>query len=624
MTSFTPILNLPQVAPNQEQKETTINTALAILEAGFNDVKEYDLSSADYTLTTDDFTKWFYHRFTGHTVARTATVPQTPRWFAVKNEGTAALTITTGAPAGQDFNLPAGNRALLVSNGTDVEVIVPDPVGGVGVIGDLSDVDGAAPNTDDFLQWDGSKWGPAPLDVVLNFVELDDTPVDFSGGGGKLVAVKSDESGLEFVTSTANVNAFVDLGDTPGSFSGQAGRHVRVNSSADGLIFESLALTQAADFPSNYSGAAGQFLVVNSGENGVEFNEAAFSGLSDTPADYAGQGGRYVRVKSDESGLEFNNGIAGPDSFQGLTDTPGYSGQGGKLVAVASTEDGLVYGAGFLALDDTPGSYGPAGSVLIVNSGQDGTEFKQLEFTDLADTPAGYTANAFVRVNPTADGFVYDNPTFLSLADVPSAFVGNEGSYLRVKLDGSGLQFVGAPTFTTNFLALTDTPGDYAGHADKVVTVAGNESGLGFTTFEMENLGDVAESKSGNAGKVLAVNSGEDEYEHVNRVADVGFFFAGTSEDGETMVRYVCARAFTVEASGHAGAAGTAAAAETIYSIRKNGTQFGTATFAANASSATFSVTSTSFAAGDIIEILAPGTADGSLADISITLAGVR
>jgi hypothetical protein len=68
-----------------------------------------------------------------------------------------------------------------------------------------------------------------------------------------------------------------------------------------------------------------------------------------------------------------------------------------------------------------------------------------------------------------------------------------------------------------------------------------------------------------------------------------------------------------------------AATAETIFSIRKNGGEFGTATFAVSGTVATLAAGSdTDFAAGDELSIVGPGTPDATIAKIGIALAGVR
>ena len=72
------------------------------------------------------------------------------------------------------------------------------------------------------------------------------------------------------------------------------------------------------------------------------------------------------------------------------------------------------------------------------------------------------------------------------------------------------------------------------------------------------------------------------------------------------------------------GKAGTAADDDAVFAFLKNGVQFGTATFAAAATTATFAGTSTNFAPGDILSIVAPDPRDLTLADVLITLAGAR
>ncbi len=57
-----------------------------------------------------------------------------------------------------------------------------------------------------------------------------------------------------------------------------------------------------------------------------------------------------------------------------------------------------------------------------------------------------------------------------------------------------------------------------------------------------------------------------------------------------------------------------------MFSIQKNGSEVLTATVAASGATATFTGSQTDVAAGDVLRIVAPATADASLADIAITL----
>lgn len=91
------------------------------------------------------------------------------------------------------------------------------------------------------------------------------------------------------------------------------------------------------------------------------------------------------------------------------------------------------------------------------------------------------------------------------------------------------------------------------------------------------------------------------------------------------LYRFKTAVPFSLPSSltGSTGDAGTVATASTVFSIKKNGTEIGTATYAAGGTVPTFAASSsTSFAVGDVLSVVAPGTADATLADAEITLLG--
>ena len=108
---------------------------------------------------------------------------------------------------------------------------------------------------------------------------------------------------------------------------------------------------------------------------------------------------------------------------------------------------------------------------------------------------------------------------------------------------------------------------------------------------------------------------------------DIGVYLPGQPEAGATLLQLVASRAFTLPAdlTGSQGYVGTAPTAQADLDIRKNGASIGTITFAAAAGTATFAFASdVVFAAGDRLTVLAPGSQDASLADISITFKGTR
>jgi hypothetical protein len=108
---------------------------------------------------------------------------------------------------------------------------------------------------------------------------------------------------------------------------------------------------------------------------------------------------------------------------------------------------------------------------------------------------------------------------------------------------------------------------------------------------------------------------------------DIGVYFPGQPEAGAVLLQFVASRAFTLPAdlTDSQGYAGTAPTAQADLDVRKNGASIGTITFVAAASTATFTFASeVAFAAGDRFVVIAPGSQDASLADISITFKGTR
>ncbi|AXQ69750.1 tail protein [Caulobacter phage CcrSC] len=485
MAEYTPILHLPQVAPNQDQKESTINTSLAILEAASNDTLEVSLTAGDVTLNTDEYTKYFHHQFYGHTTTRTVSLPATKRWFSVENMGTATITFQIYGSAGLSAELASGKIGLVVSDGTNLRFVVPDPTSGLGLLTDLSDVDGG--QTDgQLLRWSNafSAWKPWTLD--FSFLNLNDTPNTYVANVGKLVAVKGDGTGLEFVSSAANVNSFVDLDDTPGSYSGAPNRTVKVNGSASALVFDWPKLTEASDFVSSYAGAANKFLRVKADTSGVELHAPVVADLTDGPGAPTGNALKYLRVKADGTGVEYATGTGGPDDFLELLDTPdSYAGKGLYFVRVKSDATGLDFlRASFTDLIDVPSSYsGQGGKYVKVNGGGTGLSFSAPTVQELSNgpgNPAGQNGKV-VRVKTDGTALEYAVLPITSLSGFPSSFSGQGGKYLQVKGDETGLQFV-TTSYTTNFLALTDTPSSYAGQAGKILAVDPTSSGLIFIT----------------------------------------------------------------------------------------------------------------------------------------------
>lgn len=105
---------------------------------------------------------------------------------------------------------------------------------------------------------------------------------------------------------------------------------------------------------------------------------------------------------------------------------------------------------------------------------------------------------------------------------------------------------------------------------------------------------------------------------------DIATFYPGVPGSSQLVMRWQAPRAVTVPsgATNSQASAGTAATGSTTFTIKKNGTSVGTIAWSASGTAGTFTVSSTvSLAAGDVLTITGPATADATLADIAITLA---
>jgi hypothetical protein len=105
---------------------------------------------------------------------------------------------------------------------------------------------------------------------------------------------------------------------------------------------------------------------------------------------------------------------------------------------------------------------------------------------------------------------------------------------------------------------------------------------------------------------------------------DIDSWLYGTQSVATQIVRrFTAPRAITIPTSGHEATADVAATGSTVFTIYKNGVSAGTVTFAASGITGTFSISSTiNLVAGDVLEIKGPATADATLAQVNIILAG--
>lgn len=375
----TPILDIQQVASNQNQKEVTINDAILVLENATQAAVAWDFTAGDIELTKPQLAQAFFHRCLNVSTTRTLTVQAQSRFFAVLNEGVASLTIKCkGGTAGVgEIVIEGGKTQLCYAEATTHKIVLIEvnPFTGTGA------------------------------EVTL-FTQLTDAPHDYAGQGGKGLRVKADGTGLEFYAVGDSVTSFLGLSDTP----------------------------------TNYATNAGKFLKVNPGETGIQFSDVTLPDsildFPDAPATYVGQGLKAMRVREDETGIEFFTLVAGGGSanLSALADVNVTEGAGidgyvlsydqatGKWIAVAggggggTGSDPAVGAWRYWRLTSLATKQGTAPCLAGIQAKYQGA----LVTISAADASSRYNDDAAYAASKALDG---DASTFWNaLANVPAWF----------------------------------------------------------------------------------------------------------------------------------------------------------------------------------------------------------
>ena len=95
----------------------------------------------------------------------------------------------------------------------------------------------------------------------------------------------------------------------------------------------------------------------------------------------------------------------------------------------------------------------------------------------------------------------------------------------------------------------------------------------------------------------------------------------------DVVARWAIARnvAFPAGMTGSRASAGVAATAQTIYTVKKNGSAVATITWAISGTTGTYAAAlAWSVVPGDVVTIEAPASPDATLAQVSITMIGIR
>jgi hypothetical protein len=110
----TPILSITELADGQVDQFATANEMVRALEGATQNYLSVDLSAGNATLSLANYQDYFVFVSSGNTVSRSITVQQNKRFFAVRNGGSAALSVILGSTT---KTLPAGETAIYYTDG---------------------------------------------------------------------------------------------------------------------------------------------------------------------------------------------------------------------------------------------------------------------------------------------------------------------------------------------------------------------------------------------------------------------------------------------------------------------------------------------------------------------------
>lgn len=182
----------------------------------------------------------------------------------------------------------------------------------------------------------------------------------------------------------------------------------------------------------------------------------------------------------------------------------------------------------------------------------------------------------------------------------------------------AGPYFVGASPYTATAIATLNAAGSFAYAIPSGFSAFDTQTSMAFTDTAVNSPTD---------GQYLKYQASNSKWVNASLLYDFTEFYRGVPGASATVIYRPVPRAvtFPVSLTGSYAKARVAATASTTFSVQKNGSQVGTIVFAAGATSATFTAASAiSLAAGDILSIIAPATADATLADIGFTLVGIQ
>lgn len=144
--SVTPLLQIPQVSPTQNNKTTTINDGLLAVENATQAQMVVALNTGTVTLSMAQYVGAALFVGSGQTAAARINVPPSQRFFGVRNTGSFNIVVGTTIGGASQVTIAASSAAQILNDGTNCTVYItggPGPTGASGPAGGATLVAGS-------------------------------------------------------------------------------------------------------------------------------------------------------------------------------------------------------------------------------------------------------------------------------------------------------------------------------------------------------------------------------------------------------------------------------------------------------------------------------------------------